>query len=338
MESRIAKTTKGDIEYPWRGNAMAPSKKETEERLAQLKRVVLTRGFDPHASVLKNVFELPVEFQSPAVTALAASESIKTIISFPQQIQRGRHYVSKQALLFTPSSTIHLLASIWPDQAPEITRVEGTGLMVMTVTLILLYGLLEIVAQGDTSPVQLGMEFNTVAWYHLSPPLRKLLETTKVRSGTPDAGIIYSPTAQQAIEKLPLKFSNGVKIYGLLPGEKLEDLVFQPGTWKRRLLLFRRPVSANTLIMLTSNYLVVIREELGVSHGWIISYIPRKNIIGVQNQPRDQWNDITVQLKREDQTAEYKLMLKNEAVQGWRALWIKHGGQWRDIPVNEGVS
>jgi hypothetical protein len=28
MESRIAKTAKGDIEYPWRGNAMAPSKKK----------------------------------------------------------------------------------------------------------------------------------------------------------------------------------------------------------------------------------------------------------------------------------------------------------------------
>ena len=316
---------------------MPPSKKETEKWLAQLKRVVLTRGFDPHASVLKNVSELPVELQSPAVKAFAAGETIQTVISFPQQIQRGRHYVPKQALLFTPTSAIHILASIWPDQEPEVTRVEGTGLMVMTATLILLYGFLEIVAQGDTSPAQLGMEFNTVAWYHLSPPLRKLLETTKVRSGAPDAGITYSPTAQQAIEKLPLKFSNGVKIYGLLPGEKLEDLVFQPGTWKRRLLFFRRPVSANTLILLTGNYVVVIREELGIPHGWIISYIPRNNIVGMQSRPRDQWNDISVQLKRENQTAEFKLLLKSEAAQDWRALWIKHGGQWRDIPVNEGV-
>jgi hypothetical protein len=311
---------------------MFSSKIETEKRLAQLKQVVLTRGFDRHSSVLKNVSELPVELQSPAVTLLAARENIQSIIFFPQQIQRGRHYVPKQALLFTPTNAIHLLASIWPDQEPEVTAVKGFSLMYMKVTLILLYGFLEIVAEGSASPTRLGMEFNTVAWYQLSFPLRKLLEATKGTPGTPKTETTYSPAAQQAFEKLPLKFSNGVKIYGLLPGEELEDLVFQPGTWNRRLLFFRRPISANTLLLLTSNYVVVIQEELEVSQGWIISYIPRNCITGMQGQPRDQWNDLTVQLKRGDQTADYKLLLKDQAARDWRALWIQHGGQWQDLP------
>jgi hypothetical protein len=305
---------------------------DVEERLAQLKRQVPTRGFERHPWILKNVSDLPTELQSPAVVSLAAGEAIQTIIVFPPQIHRGWHYVPKQALLFTPLDVIHVQASIWPDQEPQVTHLKGSGLMYMRVTLLLLYGHLEIVAQGHTSPTRLGMEFNTVAWYRLSLPLRQLLLATRATPGAPGGETTYAPAVQQAFEGLPLKFSNGVKIYGLLPGEELKELVFQPGTWKRWLLLFRRPVSANTLLSLTSNYVTVIQEELDVELGWIISYIPRSSIAGMQSQPRGPWSELTVQLKRGDQTAEYKLLLEGEAVQAWRRRWMEYGGQWEDLP------
>lgn len=311
---------------------MTTSEEDLEERLAQLKREVPTRGFERHPWVLKNISDLPTELQSPAVVSLAAAEAIHAIIVFPPQIHRGWHYVPKQALLFAPMDVIHVQASIWPDQEPQTTYLKGSGLMYRKATLLLLYGFLEIVAQGHTSPTRLGMEFNTVAWYRLSPPLRQLLLATRATPGAPIDEPTYAPGVQQAFERLPLKFSNGVKIYGLLPGEELEELVFQPGTWKRWLLLFRRPVSANTLLSLTSNYVMVIQEELDVELGWIISYIPRSSIAGMQSQPRDQWSELTVQLKRGDQTAECKLLLEGEAVQAWRARWMEYGGQWEDLP------
>ncbi len=303
-----------------------------EKRLAQLKREVPTRGLERHLLVLKDVSDLPAELQSPAVVSLAAGEAIQTIIAFPPQIHRGWHYVPKQALLFTPMSVIHLQASIWPGQEPQTTYLKGGGLMYMRATLLLLYGFLEIVAQGHTSPTRLGMEFNTVAWYRVSQPLRQLLQATKTSPGAPTGEATYAPSAQRAVEELPLKFSNGVKIYGLLPGEELKDLVFQPGTWKRWLLLFRRAISANTLLLLTSNYMVVIEEDLVVKQGWIISYIPRSSIFGMQSQSRGPWNELTVQLRRGEQTAECKLKLKDEAVQAWRVRWTQCGGQWQDLP------
>jgi hypothetical protein len=305
---------------------------DLENRLAQLKRQVPTRGFERHPLVLKSVSDLPAELQSPAVTTLAARETLQTIIAFPPQIHRGWDYVPKQALLFTPTDVIHLLASIWPDQEPQITRVNGSGLMYMKVTLLLLYGFLEIVAHGQTSPTRLGMEFNTVAWYQLSRPLQQLLQATQTAPGVPADQVSYSPDADQALAKLPLKFSNGAKIYGLLPGEELEELVFQPGTWKRWLLLFRRPITANTLLLLTSNYVVVVQEDLKVAQGWIFSYIPRNSIVGMQNQPCDLWNELSIQLSRGDQSVDYGLRLKSEAVETWRVLWMQHGGQWQDIP------
>jgi hypothetical protein len=302
---------------------MITSKEALEKRLTQLKREVLTRGFERHPSVLKNVSDLPVEFQSPAMTRLAADEAIRTIIFFPPQIHRGWHYVPKQALLFTPTDVSHLLASVWPDQEPQVTYLKSCRLMYMKVTLILLYGFLEIVAQGHSSPARLSVEFNAVFWDLLSPPFRNLLQTTEATPATLADESTYSPTVQQALEKLPLKFSNGVRIHGLLPGEELEELIFQPGTWKRWLLLFRKPISADTLLLLTSNYMVVIQEELGVGQGWIISYLPRNSIAGMQNQTRSLGNELTIQLQREEQTAEYKLLLKSEVAEAWRERWVQ---------------
>jgi hypothetical protein len=309
---------------------MTASIKNIEKRMSQLRKEVPTKGFERYPSILNDISNLSAELKSPAVTAAATDKTIQSIIAFPPQIQRGWTYVPKQALLFTPANVIHILASIWPGQEPQVTTLDGSGLLTMNITLILLYGFLEITAEGPNSPTRISVEFNTVAWYQLAKPLRRLLQVTKANLGEPTDKTSYSPTAARALEKLPLKFSNGLKIYGLLPGEELEDMVFQQGTWKRRFMLLRQPVSANTLLLLTSNFVVVIREELGVEQGWVITYIPRKNILGIKNEARDLQNELTMRLKRRDQTAEYKLQLMTEATQDLRARWSERGYSWEE--------
>lgn len=313
---------------------MDRSTEDREKRLAELKSEVTRRGFDRHASVWQYASELPMDLQTEAILAAAMRESVQKLIVFPPQIQRGWHYVPKQALLFTSNDVIHIVASIWPDEEPQLTRLAGCGLMYLKVTLVLLYGFLEMVTQGQDSPARLGMEFNTVAWPCLSSPLQQLLQAAKPpgRSKVRRTEINYSPLKEQALEHLPLKFSNGLKIYGLLPGEELEEFVFQPRTWKPWLYFFQRPVSANTLVLLTTNYMVVIDEELQVEQGWILSYIPRNIITGIQSQACGLWNELSVQLKRGDQSVTYKLLLKNEFAEAWHTLWTQRGGKWQTLP------
>jgi hypothetical protein len=295
---------------------MTISKETLDKRLALLKREVLSRGFDRYPSVLKNVSDLPADLRSPILAELAAV--LQKIVIFPPQIHRGWHYVPRQALLFTSTDVLHLLASIWPDQGPQITWLKMGELLYMKVTIILLYGFLEIVAQNRDSTAQIGAEFNAIFWDLMSPSFRKFLQKTDAR---PTEGSAYSPSVQQALEKLPLKFSNGVRLHGVLPGEKLEDLIFQPGTWKRWLLLFRKPVFANTMLLRTSNYMVVLQEELGVGQGWIISYLPRGNIVGMQNATSRLGNELIVQLQRNGQTADYKLSLDDVTAGAWIRRW-----------------
>lgn len=311
---------------------MVTARDNIEKRLAQLKREVPTRGFERYPSVLKDIADLPNELQSPSVKNLAIHEPLQTIIAFPSQIHRGWHYVPKQALLFTSTGVIHILASIWPDEEPKILYIRGCDLIYMKVTLVLLYGLLEIVTDGHGSLLRLDVEFNTVAWERLSAPLGQLLQVNKNISSELVERTSFPPSVQQAFEKLPLKFSNGVKIFGLISGEELEEIVFQHGTWNRWLFLIRRPILANTLLLLTSNYFVVIQEDPKVGQGWIITYLPRDSITGIQNQSQSLGNELTIQLKREEQTAQYKLLLSQEVTQTWRERWIRQGGQWQDIP------
>ena len=312
---------------------MVRSTADREKRLAELKKEVTKRGFDRHASILENVSELPSELRSSAVMAWAARASIQKIIAFPPQIQRGWHYVPRQALLFTPTEMIHLVASIWPDEEVQVTCLGGSGLLYLKVKLILLYGFLEIAAQGQDLPQRISMEFNTVAWPCLSTPLRKLLEATQpqARHNSFEGEANYAKMTKPTLEQLPLKFSNGLKIYGLLPGEELEGLVFQPRTWKPWMYFFQRPVSANTLLLLTTNYVVVIEEELQVEQGWILSYLPRTNVRVIQGQLCGRWNELSFQLRRGGQSVDYKLMLKQEFAEVWQRIWTQHSGRWRTL-------
>ena len=310
---------------------MISSKRDTEKRLTLLKQEVNQRGFNRYPSVFRNVSDLPAELKSPGVTAAITGLTIQSIIVFPPQIQRGWHYIPRQALLFSATDVIHILASIWPEQEPQVTCVKGGGLMLVRVTLILLYGALEIIAQGSPAPTQLNLEFNRLAWDCISGPLQQVLRALQAAPGLPPEPASYSAAAQQVFDKLPLKFSNGVKIYGLLPGEELEELVFQPGTWKRWMHLLKRPILANTLLLLTSSYLVVLQEDLEDTYGWIISYIPRSSIARIRSQSCSQWNEITMEIKRGDQASDCKIRLQAAATQALHQLWTRRGGQWQDL-------
>jgi len=63
---------------------MVTSTTDLEKRLEQLKQAVPTCGMERHPTILKGISELPVELQSRDLTAIAARENIREIISFPQ--------------------------------------------------------------------------------------------------------------------------------------------------------------------------------------------------------------------------------------------------------------
>jgi hypothetical protein len=172
-----------------------------------------------------------------------------------------------------------------------------------------------------------------VAWDKLAAPLRQLVEASRGGQIPPANPQPMSAEVRSRREGLPLKFRNGIHIHGLLEGEELEELAFQPGVRERLLFLFHRAVLANTLVLLTSQFVVVIQEELKVAQGWVVSYIPRDNITEITCQPKAEWNELVFQLNRGGQAAKYSLRLDDTVTQEWKSIWEKRGGRWMDLPT-----
>ena len=90
---------------------------------------------------------------------------------------------------------------------------------------------------------------------------------------------------------------------------------------------------ANTLVLLTSQFVVVIQEELKVAQGWVVSYIPRGNITEITCQQKAEWNELVFQLDKHGQTVDYPLRLGETVTQEWKSIWEKCGGRWMDLPT-----
>ena len=309
-----------------------------QKRVAQLVKEIPSRGLERYPSVLKNAADLPEELRTSSLGTLVANQAIRTIISFPAQIQRGWFYVPKQALLFTDRGVIHSLSSLWPNQEPQVNTLDGSSLLYMRVTLSLLYGNLEIAAQGVDSPAKITVEFNTVAWEMLSRPLHRLLQGNEGTPGAAGDRPANSPQAQQTLEKLSFKFLNGMYNHALLPGEALQEMVFQPGvsrSWNLWPFQFHRPFTADSVVSLTSNFVAVLQEELGVWYGWVLTHIPRDRIAGMSRQPRGLYDELVIQLAQAGRPEEYRIPLAREAVEAWKERWIRQGGTWQDSPEME---
>ena len=126
---------------------------------------------------------------------------------------------------------------------------------------LLLYGRLEIGYAADGQAQQMVLEFNTAGWDLLQPALRELLRDVSVVCPPPPVEAQTPVISTEEIERLPLKFANGVKIYTLAPGERLLALAFQPGIWTRRLLILRRQVTPPVVLALTDRHVSLIEEE-----------------------------------------------------------------------------
>ena len=315
---------------------MNTSSQTIQKRLAQLVKEMPTLGMKQYPYSLKSVSDLPGELQSPTLTALLADQTIQTIIAIPPQIQNMRYYVPRQALLFNKTGVVHAKASIWPDQEPQVTLIKGSSILYMKVRLLLLYGFLEVVAQEGHSPVRIEVEFNTVAWEMLSQPLHRLLQTSLPEAIAQADIRANALAAQKAMEALSFKFNNGMRIYAFLPGEVLEELVFQPAvsrSWELWPFQFRKTFTADTVVSMTRNFVVALQEEPGKWYGWILTYIPRNKVIGMQSRPIGLYDEIAIQLGQPGNSTEYKIPLGKDAIETWRGRWIQQGGQWQTLPI-----
>lgn len=288
----------------------------------------ISRGIETHPYSANGLAELPAGLQSAAQEALGPDTQPERIFIVPNQtfFQNwfSRRYVPQQALLFTAQGVLHVQEAVSPDQPAQTTYLEAADLLYVQLRLLLLYGRLELAGKSKGDLARIVVEFNTVGTPRLLPALRRLVALAW------EAGAEIPVSREGTLpefEDLPLKFKNGLRLYGLQPGERLLGLVFQPSLWERHGSLFRRQISANTLLALTNRDVVIVEEERTGRknpYGWILTFCPLACVKGFDASSGELWQELQLHLSRAGVAVDRPVTLERETVQAWQNLWADY--------------
>jgi hypothetical protein len=286
----------------------------------------------PHTSFrnkpgARKIAELPANLRLAILgSPWLAEEQVTSIFFVPPQTfsgdWAGLRDMPEQALLFTPQGVLHVQASTSGGPA-RTAYLRGADLVYVHLSLLLLYGRLELAGEVDGSLVRVVVEYNTASHDFLQPALHQLL---RMAWEQPYENLDEDPTVTilGRLRDQSLKFRNELRNYGLQVGERLMGFVFQPGVTRRYWGLFHRQVMPAALLALTDRQVIIVEEERlkhAHTYGWFLTFCPRACIAGFDVQPREAWRDVRVRLARGGVTAERQVRLGNEAALDWQELW-----------------
>jgi len=293
----------------------------------------VSRGIETHPYLVSSLAELPSSLQVAARQALSPTEQPDHIFMVPAQSffrsWLSRRYVPPQALLFTAQGVLHVQEAASPGEPAPATYLQGDDLLYIQLHLLLLYGRLELVGLANGALTRVVVEFNTVGFSMLQPGLRQLLPLTwgAIKLEKSDA---LDRTLSE-FDGLPLKFKNGLRLYGLQPNERLLGVIFQHRLWKRYGRALQHQVSANTLLALTDHELVIIEEEKTGwknPYGWILTFCPLACLKEFETTPEGAWQELQLRLARKGVEVDRRVKLGPETALNWQALWSRyHMGQ-----------
>lgn len=293
--------------------------------------------------LVRDLIELSADLAGAAQTALTPADEVQRIFYVPPQefpSWAKYRYGPEHALIFTAVRAIHVQGAA-AGQPGQTRVVPAAALCYLQVELNLLYGRLEIGYAADGQAQQMVLEFNTVAWDLLQPGLAGLLLEAN-RACPPPVAADAPEIGMYLVERLPLKYANGLKIYILAPGERLLGLAFQPAIWVRRLLVLRRQVTPAIVLALTDRHVSLIEEQraLGTSrsYGWIFTFIPRHAVTGMRSASAPLGRQISIEMLVQGIKAGRELEVTTEVAATWEAQWRGQGGAWVAAEFSEGVT
>jgi hypothetical protein len=296
-----------------------------------IKNLPVSRGIETHPYLVDDLAELPTSLHIAAQQALEPGEQPLRIVVVPAQSffknWFGRRYVPPQALLFTAQGLLHVQEAVTPDKPAQITYLKAADLLFVQLRLLLLYGRLEVAGQVSGALAKVMVEFNTVGVHLLLPGLRQLLSLAWGQTELTIPAERQTDRQLPEFENLPLKFKNGLRIYGLQPGECLLEVLFQPGLWRQYGPVWQRQISANTLLALTDHEVIIVEEERTGhknAYGWIVTFCPLACLKEFETTPGVEQQALQLHLTRNGVAVDRQVTLASETALAWQNLWARY--------------
>lgn len=225
-----------------------------------------------------------------------------------------------QVLIFTNNGIFHISQA--EKQKANGTWIYFKDILKIKLSLILLYGKLEIWAVQNDKVTKIEMEYNTVGHQSLSPHLKNAIKGTWAQNPPSRRSWVEDKTFPKFINT-SYSFHNGLKIEALQPGEIILGYIFQPEIKLTLMKYFHQTISPKTLLTLTNHQLILLQEDLRlrVHHEWIFTFIPRARVSSITLEAKRDFKKMSIHLQPDFANLQIDLILDQKNASKWFDCW-----------------
>lgn len=228
----------------------------------------------------------------------------------------------QQALIFARDGILNLAEPFRKGQPGKTEWIAAVDILKIRLTLVLLYGKLEIWGAHAGQALKTELEYNAVAHHLLAPALRWLIRKTWQQNAA-----MNNPPAREmtldGFESVSYSFYNGLRLEALQPEERLLGLIYQPEIQEPRLRFFHRKVAPRTALAITDQQLILLQEDLAyrAHHEWIFTFCPRYRVSRLAQTLGEARQKVTFHLHPESARQSVEVVLEPEKAQHLVSLW-----------------
>jgi hypothetical protein len=277
--------------------------------------------------------ELPQELRELALHKLEPEAEIDTIFVVPMQqlassfgVGRRTSQVPESALIFTDQGVLFVQNNSLEGQPNLTTYIKNEQFCYTRLTLILLYGKLDLVGVQDDQPIKIELVYNATGHELLQPVLHRFLH----RSWTGQKGILQTiPTENEKVLaelfQQSLKFSNGLRNYGLQRNELLLGYAFQPRIVKRFLGLFPKISVPGGVVAFSDNGFILMEEGRtnATSYGWFIVVCHKRLISDIDITTGEKLSVAAIKINADATTETINLEWEHQHAEELKTLWME---------------
>jgi hypothetical protein len=278
--------------------------------------------------------ELPQGLRKLALQNLETEAKVDTIFVVPMQqlassfgVGRRTSQVPESALIFTDQGVLFVQNNSFEGQPILSTYIKNEHFCTMRLTLILLYGRLDLVGVQDNQPIKIEFVYNATGHELLKPVLHRFLH----RSWTGQKGVLQTiPTENEKVLaelfQQSLKFSNGLRNYGLQRNERLLGYAHQPRIVKRFFGLFPKIIVPGGVAAFSENGFVLMEEGTtnATSYGWFIVICHKSLIVDIVITAGEKLCKTAIKIKAGATTETINLEWEHQHAEELKALWLEN--------------
>jgi len=274
---------------------------------------------------LPGLNEIPGSLSNLARQYLPAGETVEGVFVIPPKMQaHGFRWRMDplQALVFTENGVLHVFEAETGEKEGSASWILAEGILKVRLSLILLYGKLEIWGVDGNKVSTIAVEYNTVSHHFLSPLLKALLRKTWVENPISNMPVLPDSTFPGFVNT-SFSFYNGLKGEAIQPGESVLGHVYQPELREPVLKIFQRKMFPQTVLAVTNHQLILLQQDLKskTHHEWIFTFISEYRISHFSTEGIRDRQKITFHLVPEFAGQNIEILFESQNLQKFLTIW-----------------